>query len=77
MKYSNKNISKDIESLLTQNNKINTATSILYINQNRKAMYKGDENKDSKKDYENDNDKEWLNMIKENEEKEKKKKKKK
>ena len=77
LKYSNKNISKDIESLLTQNNKINTATSILYINQNRKAMYKGDENKDSKKDYENDNDKEWLNMIKENEEKEKKKKKKK
>ena len=43
LKFSNKNIVEDIESLITQNNRINKATAIIYIYENKKAMYRGDE----------------------------------
>ena len=74
LKNSNEKILEDIEPLINQKKRINQVQGIIYIYENKKAMYRGDgnENKDSKKDDEddNDNDKELLEMIKKNEENE-------
>ena len=58
LKLSNQRLKEDIDSLINQNNRTNKAIAIIYIYENKKAMYRGDEDKNSKKDNENDNDNE-------------------
>ena len=43
LKLSNQRIKEDIDSLINQNNRTNKAIAILYICENKKAMYRGDE----------------------------------
>ena len=45
LKLSNQRIKEDIDSLINQNNRTNKAIAILYICENKKAMYRGDEKK--------------------------------